>query len=293
MAEDLTPREPDRAPDVASSAAPTVEGAPAVPLVSPPRRPADSRPFRYRFGLAYLILAVVAGAGVGSAIILLDREPEETVTWSSWQPVGRTSSFPAQISDFVSGRYRHPDTGGPLVGVMAGQPKIQTQEASVPIEAVAIQNDPEGNTDDISIVSVEEGSLMYTLCGFGERCSIREGAPSVERARLLRREALELALYSFKYMGSLRSVIVLMPPNLGQADDPNDDTSTALFFQKGDFGRELSRPLQRTLVSKQPARISAIEQLTVDRLTEPRRFLYQFTQTPAGFAVLVLAPILE
>lgn len=292
MAEDLTPPEPDRTPDVASSAT-AVETPPAIPLVDPPRRPAESRPFRYRFGLAYLVLAVLAGGGVGSAIILLDREPATEVAWSSWKPVGRESSFAAQVSDFVSGRYRHPDTGGPLVGVLASKPQIQTQETSVPIQAVAIQNDPEGDTDDISIMSTEEGSLMYTLCGLGERCAIREGVPTVERAQLLRREALELALYSFKYMGDLKSVIVLMPPNLGKPNDPSDDTSTALFFEKRDFRRELSRPLQRTLVSRQPARISAIERLTIDRLTEPRRFLYEFTQTPAGFAVIVLAPILR
>jgi len=291
VAEDLTPPEPERAPDVASAATAAVEAAPATPVVEPPRRAAEPRPFRYRFGLAYLVLAVVAGVGVGAAIILLDREPTPDTTWSTWKPSGREGSYPSQIADFVSGRYRHPETGRALVSVMASQPQVQTQEGSLPIQAVAIQNDPEGSNDDITVVSTEDGSLMYTLCGLGERCSIREGAPSVERARLLRRESLELALYSFKYM-DLKNVIVLMPPNLGRANDASDDRSTALFFEKSDFKRELARPLQRTLNTRvRPT--PQMDGLTINRLTDTRTFLYQFTQTPAGFAVIVLAPLLQ
>jgi hypothetical protein len=60
VAEDLTPREPERAPDVTSSATPAVEAAPAGSLVERPVAPAQARPFRYRFGAAYLILAALA-----------------------------------------------------------------------------------------------------------------------------------------------------------------------------------------------------------------------------------------
>ena len=103
MAEDLTPREPERKPDVSSSAAaPAVEASPpAVPAVDAPRRTSEPRPFRYRFGLAYLVLAVVAGLGVGAAIILIDREPAPHTTWSTWKPAGREGSYPSQIADFV------------------------------------------------------------------------------------------------------------------------------------------------------------------------------------------------
>jgi hypothetical protein len=91
----------------------------------------------------------------------------------------------------------------------------------------------------------------------------------------------------------VRSVIVLMPPNLGDPADPEDDRQTALFFQKGDFQRELSRPIQQTLAGATPrgVQINTIEQLTIDRLTEPRLFLYDFQPTQAGGWVIVLAPV--
>ena len=152
--------------------------------------------------------------------------------------------------------------------MIASAPQVQTREGAVPLQWVALQGETASSTadngDDFEIVPVGDQSLMYTLCGFGDRCSIAAGAPSEERARVLRRESLELALYSFKYVEGVRSVIVLMPPNLGDPADPEDDRQTALFFQKGDFNRELSRPIQQTLAGATPrgVQINTIEQIT-------------------------------
>ncbi len=43
-------------------------------------------------------------------------------------------------------------------------------------------------------------------------CSIKEGKPSNERGLLVTREALELALYTFRYVSGVERVIVTMPP---------------------------------------------------------------------------------
>ena len=299
MAEDLTPDPERRAP-----AEPFAAPAPSErrTLAEPEPATAPGGPssggqrilYRLRFAAAYLALAVVAGASVGATVLLLEEDPKPDVIWSDWRPTGRESRYSHEIADYVSGRYRL-ESGNPLVGVIAGSPQVQTQNGSVPLEAVAIQHDPEGKSDDISIVPTEQ-SVMYTLCGLGERCSIKEGEPTFERARLLRREALELALYSFKYVDGLDSVIALLPTNLGDKDDPDDDRSTALFFQKGDddVERALDRPLAQTLFSPrapQATEINALEGLTIDRLTQPRLFFYEFTQTQAGGAVIVLAPV--
>jgi len=90
----------------------------------------------------------------------------------------------------------------------------------------------------------------------------------------------------------LKNVIVLMPPNLGRANNASDVRSAALFFWKSGFNRELGRPLQQTLNTRvRPT--PQLGGLTINRLTDQRTFLYQFTQTPAGFAVIVLAPLLQ
>lgn len=295
MAEDLIPRPPAEPPPSAAVAPEAAEPAPA----QAPQRRAEARPFRYRFGVAYLALAVLAGAAVGSAYLLLGREPKVETRWSAWKPVGDESSLTAQIAEFIGQRYRN-TSGTQLVGVIASPPQVQTREGAAPIQWVAIQHEgassARSNDQNFNVLPAGDGALMYTLCGFGARCSLREGAPSIARGRLLRREALELALYTFKYVDGTDSVIVLMPPNLGDPKDTTDDRQTALFFQRSDFRREVSRPLRTTLLMGQPPRglrVNAVEQLTIDRLTEPRLFLYDFQPTQAGGWVIVLAPVLN
>jgi hypothetical protein len=269
-----------------------VPGAPRIEPAEPVSAAQIRQPqgvFRKRFALAYLALAILAGAGVGAAVLLLDRPEEQTgAAWSNWEPVGRESSFPRQIADYVSGRYRLP-SGNPLAAILSGPPQVE----DVPVRHIAIQNDPEGNSDDISIVNIDpDNSVMYAFCGLGPQCSMAEGQPTEERHQLLRREALELALYTFKYSDT-SAVIALLPPRLPQAEEETA-TATALFFQNSDFKEELKRPLRSTLLSPVPPRIaeiSSIEGPTIDRLTTPHLFQYQFTQAQEGSAVLILAPV--
>jgi hypothetical protein len=284
VAEDLAPERKDVVVPPAD---------PTAPARVKPRRRSGSV-YRLRFGLAYLVLALLAGAGIGAAVLLLDRPTSSAaVEWSKWQPTGSEASYPRQIADYVSGRYRLP-SGNPLVGILAGPPEVQ----DVAVRAVAIQNDPEGASDDISIVPTEN-SVMFVLCGLGPRCSIREGEPSEERHQLLRREALELALYALKY-SKASSVIALLPPRPDAAPDTGTGTqaqenpSTALFFERKDFKRELDVPLRRTLLSAEPpqvAEISSLEGPTIDRLTTPHLFSYEFQQAQEGSAILILAPL--
>jgi hypothetical protein len=243
---------------------------------------------RWRFAIAYVALAIIAGAGVGAAVMLLDRpdDPPEQ-PWSAWEPTGRASSYPAQIADYVSGRYRLA-SGRALVGVIAGEPEVQ----GVDVAAVAIQNDPEGDTDDISIVRTDN-TLMYVLCGLGEQCAINEGQASEARHLLLRREALELALYSFKHVDGIDSVIALLPPRPAQNEN-DEPPSTALFFEKKDFNRELSRPFNETFLRGSPPQVREVdpqEGFIVERLTTPHLFQYEFQQAQEGSAIMVLAPL--
>jgi len=245
--------------------------------------------YRARFVLVYLLLAVLAGAAIGGALLLIDRPAKQAApAWSSWKPTGSTSGFASKIATYVSGRYRLP-SGNPLVAVIAGAPTIQAGEEPVAIRAAAIRNDPESEPNNVSIVSTDNG-VMYQFCGLGPNCSIRDGQPSQKRHQLLRREALELALYTFKYDGGKDSVITFLPPNPSAPDAP----STALFFQRTQLGTELNQPLERTLQraeAPRAAEISPLEGSTIDRLTQSRLFTYEFQAAPAGGAILVLAPL--
>ena len=59
------------------------------------------------------------------------------------------------------------------------------------------------------------------LCGYGQNCSIASGQPSVERHTLLRREAVELALYTFKFLPNIDSVSVFLPPRPDNSATPS------------------------------------------------------------------------
>jgi hypothetical protein len=262
------------------------------PLVEPRRPREHPRIYRWRFGIAYLALAAAAGVGVGLAIMIFQRPAEaEEPAWSSWQPTGRETSYADQIAEYVASRYRL-ESGEQVAPVLAGPPIVE----SLPVQAVAIENRSAVPNARPQIEIFETGnSVMYTFCGLGgPNCAIQQGQQSDEQMRLLRREALELSLYTFKYVEEADSTIVLLPPNVGDPEDPQDDTAAALFLRKQDFGRELGQPLRQTLAEERPPAVAEFdprEALIVDRLTEQNLFLYGFQQVPTGGAMIVLSPL--
>jgi hypothetical protein len=282
MAEDLAQQQPVALP------------APSAPLIEPRRIPEEHRVYRRRFAFMYLALAVIAGGALGGAIVAYDRAPEDAgVAWSDWRPEGNSFSYPRQIATYVGRKYKLP-SGNPLVGVVASRAEVPTGDGStvLPIRGAAIFNNPQGDQRDFTSVETED-SVMYNLCGFNPGCAIKEGKPSPERLLLLRREAVELALYSFKYMDGLDTVIAFLPTNPGRdAQSTEDDQNYTLFFQKRDFEQELDHPLVRTLPKEAPAlgKIPDAEELTIERLTASRIFGYQFTPTQTGTLVMLLVP---
>lgn len=278
MAEDL-------APEIRPAA--TSEPVEILPLRRPPEE--TPRVFRKRFAVAYLALAVLAGVAAGGTVLVFDRPATQEAIWSAWQPEGSQATFDDQIARYVSGRYRLP-SGDPLAAIVPGPPSITAGGQQVAVTDVVIQDDPEGDRDGFRVVNVDR-SWMYQMCGLGPNCSIAEGTPSEQRLRVLRREALELALYTFKYSDDITTVIALLPPNIGDPDDTEDDSAAALFFEKSAMRTELERPLRQTLVSPSPPKGTELdppESLIIERLTANRLFLYQFQPLQAGSALMHL-----
>ena len=268
--------------------------APAVPARTPSRAERARRTvYRGRFALLYLLLAAVAGAAVGATIVLIDRgSPAPAPAWSSWKPTGSAERREAQIADHISSKYRLP-SGNQLATVIAGPPTATTSDGTtVLLRAFAVRPDTskgQAEASDIAVVNTS-GSVAYALCGLGTACSIAEGKPSAARLALLRREALELALYTFKYAGSVNSVLVLLPPR------PDLKAATAVFLERSDVHHELSQPLAQTLtvpLTPGVGEISGNELATIDRITRPRLYTYSYTQSPDGSPIMVLSPVLS
>ncbi|MEX0817412.1 MAG: hypothetical protein WD027_08190 [Gaiellales bacterium] len=131
---------------------------------------------------------------------------------------------------------------------------------------------------------VEAGN--YVLCGLGENCSIPGGKAPRGRERLLHREALELALYTFSYM-QVDSVVAFLPPR------PDAEPLWSFLFRRETFREELAQPLRVTIPESEPpfpGKMTRIEVARIGRLTEPSRYRFQFSQSQDGSVLLVLDP---
>ncbi len=58
---------------------------------------------------------------------------------------------------------------------------------------------------------IDGPGVLYQLNGLGPNGSIMGGKPSRARLKLVHREALELALYTFRYLPDVEMVVTLLP----------------------------------------------------------------------------------
>ncbi len=235
-----------------------------------------------KFSLAYFGLAALVGGAIGTFVMLVERPaPAPPPPWSVWKPMETDRLMRAQeIGSHIASQYHLP-SGNRLVRVVVGSPAVGD-----PIQAVAVARTtrPMQQSDVLSVVPAT-GSVMYVLCGTGAKCSIGEGKPSIERGAVLRREALELALYTFRYVDGVDSVVTFFPPARGAA------MSFALYFDKKSFASQLDNPLHATLRSRPVAvNLTPSERKTVDLLTQSRVLHFAVQRESNGTRVLVLAP---
>jgi hypothetical protein len=278
-----------------------VEAEPAEPVGDSATRSDRARrsAYRTRFAAVYLALAVVAGAAIGALIVLLARpEPAPEPAWSAWQPSGSTDARVRQIASYVSSQYRLA-SGRPLaVATVEAPPRvtISADQPDLPVKQIVIQPDTSEGQQEASDVTVVDGdsTVVFKLCGLGQDCSISEGTASPDRYTLLRREALELALYTFRYVEGAKHVAVFLPPppvtNVTEERQPQ----TSIFLRRGDVGAQLRQPLPYTLGSRVPAigQVTAGELTRIEGLTGERTYTFEYSYQPASNSVLaVLSPV--
>jgi hypothetical protein len=265
------------------------EGTPLADPVQPEvKAPAlrTSAPIRRRFVFLYVMLAVALIAGLTSLVVFASRSISPGPSWSSWQPSGGGLGAAKQIADHIAPKYRLPD-GNQLVDVIARGPSVSAGGQSIPIPLIAVRG-PKGKISQDNVVQVgSSDTYTFSLCGLGQSCSIATGKATVERATLVRREILELALYTFKYVKGVKHIVAFMPPPAGTPP------SYVVYLQKDDLKPQLATPLLTTLGAKTPLpnQITAREKERIDGVTEPRIYKFGLSQTQQGDAVLVLQPL--
>ena len=243
-------------------------------------------PHAARFQFVYGVLIGVGIAALAAAVIAFSgNDKAQTVelsTWSAWHPTRGAGDPIQQIVDHVAPEYRL-GSGKQAVAVTGGPSQIE----GIPL-VVALRSDPAHN-GDVSILD-NKNVVLYRMCGLGKNCSIKEGKPSKERGLLMRREALELALYTFNYVADIDAVTVLMPP----AADPKTKklSHVALLFRPQDVQPSLQNPLVDTLPGPTPSVKNLMRSRNlpvIDSITRPLQFDFSVTQDNAnnrGYLVL-------
>lgn len=297
--------------------------SPTQPRFAPRGRALDRRgssPHAHRFRVATALLVGLAVAAVLIAVAVgVAGGPGKTVTppWSDWSPPESGALGARDIADHVAPLYRISAVDQLDVVTVVNLESAAAQAAAASATAagtttnapgalqVAVREDPTS-----SQVSLLGGStIAYNLCGIGGRnCAIGAGDPSTDRLLLLRREALELALYTFKYIGGVSNVVAILPPGhteqtsqLTQAPPTRNQAArstpldVAVLFEHQELSPLLTQPLRLTLPEAFPPTIAqmprAPEAGLVDQVTGRGLFSERLQQVQDGSSLIVLNPM--
>jgi hypothetical protein len=299
-----------------SAAVPQPGGAPG--RVGHPHAARDaSHPHLPHFQFLLGALGALGACAIAAFVLLLAPSHSSSAPeapWSAWKPLENGVDPATQIAAHVAPEYRL-DNGRQLAEAKGGPPSLNGQPLTVGMWRSGQQP-----------ARLEGNSVLYWLCGGGAECSIKEGKPSKERALLLGREALELALYTFHYIGGVDEVIVTMPPpppgtkaaggkgaaatgtkTTGAKATGASATSTAKTFATGpgaqpkhafvlrpqDLATQLGEPLDASLSPATP-RVSQMngsaDAPLVVQLTNPRLYDYVIDEANASGPIMLLQP---
>jgi hypothetical protein len=258
----------------------------------------EPSPHSRKFLAAMLALFAVAVAAVAVAVTVL-VSPTRTSSgpaWSAWSPPDSGLAGERDIANEVSPYYRASPASQLVVVTVRNLSDAGTSTQ------LALRDPTTGTLSAIS-----GNSAVYTMCGLGPSCAISTGTPSQARLLLLRREALELALYTFKYISGVDNVVAILPPGRTQQTEqltnkppaPGKTESSspvdlAVVFQRAGLQHFLSEPLRATLPEQLPPTVSqmpnAPEAELVSVVTGQALFTQQLIQDQDGSSVLVLSP---
>jgi len=255
--------------------------AAAPVFAAPPRH--VSLQFAFVYGALGLILV-----GSLAALVVFGLRPgfSSSPKWSPWKPQpGPPLTMAKEIANYVGPRYRFPD-GGQLLAVVSSAPAVTAGTDTIGIVAVATRSQTGGKQ---TVDELAPGSaVMYTLCGLGTHCAIATGKPTVARGQLVRREGLEAALYTFKYIPAVNSVLIYVPPGPAVKGAPS---APLLYFTRESLSGRLDLPLDETLPLKNPPRAGQpdpTESALLDALTLPHFFASGLIELQVGGALLTL-----
>jgi hypothetical protein len=258
---------------------------------------------KFRAAIAVLLLAGIAflAAAVALTSTSTGNSGSGAASWSEWQPSSSGLAGAQEIADHVSPYYRA-SSAFQLAVVTA----VNLNDPSNPLQVVIPTS---GSSTGYQALG-PSSTIAYNLCGIGSKdCSIGVGTPSSNRLLLLRREALELAPYSCKYLSDVQTVVAILPPgrtvtssrlsakppSAGQTAPSSQQVDLALAFDRNELQPFLDRPLRDTLPESLPPTLSQIQSAPetelVSVITAHGLFQERTEQAQDGSNLVVLSPL--
>ena len=175
MAEDVTPAD-------------ARAGAP-LQLVPTRRDRARKSSYRLRFGILYVALAAIVGAGVGAFVVLATRPaPPEAAAWSSWEPTGSKLARVRQIADRIPKAYKQAN-GEQLTVSQASPLAVPTEAGDMPVTSIFVRPDTSRGLAEESDIDAYQRRRTSSPTGSAVSAPARSarssGQPSGERFMLL------------------------------------------------------------------------------------------------------------
>ena len=252
--------------------------------------------YRRRFGIVYVVLALVTGVAVGALIVEALKDPAPTEA----TPKGAAQFRPSepgelgamQIADQVQRNYRLPN-GDELVNVVASRNTLQDGNLGYLHVRYQIIRPADGTKDKDSVLVIPDDAIQYSLCGGGRSCAI-PGTASADRGLLVRRMGLELALRTMKFDPSVDNVTVF----LGPIPPPAGVDAVLLMFRRnvienanpGLLSQPLSKILPRSESRIEPGQMPSDVARRVDQLTRSNLYYGVYQLVGGRDALLQLQP---
>jgi hypothetical protein len=217
------------------------------------------------------------------------------IAWSVWRPAANGLAGAQEIADYLAPYYRATPASQLAVVTV-----VNLNNPSAPVQVVV----PVGSTGALLPLPANS-TIVYNLCGEGSsNCSIGVGAPSANRLLLLRREALELALYTFKYISGVQTVVAILPPGYtvppctgvcakSHQKPTAKPVDLAVAFARDELSYWLTQPLRAALPESLPPTVSEMphshEAELVSVLTSHGMFSESTASSQDGSTVITLS----
>jgi hypothetical protein len=267
--------------------------------------PREALPHSQKFRVALAGLSGIAAAAIVIAVVVLANSNSSSAAkaghWSSWAPSDSTSNGIKQIAGHVAAGYRQStlDQLDEVTPLPTSQ--INSSGTTTGSGPLVVVNTGGKIITSSSLELLNGTTVAYDICGRAAtgKCELA-GKPSANRLMLMRREALELALYTFKYIGDSQNVLAVLPPGRSTTKGASGAPVTvSVLFARKELQPELDAPLSKSLQTPPPpmSELSTWSQTEeadlVDEITGRGLFSSQLESQQEGGKLLILSPLTQ